>query len=196
VRLRVVTLLCTLLTAAVWPAAARAQSADPERIYGVKGGLVRTNFAFEEDEELFTSQNGWIAGVFAASSPARTLGWMGELNIVRKSQLCGCGQLQVDLYYLQIPALVRVNRRMDAIALYGVAGPALELKIGEQKGTNLIREYSKVDVSFMAGGGVEFGNLIVEVRGGWGLRTIAASFQEQFKVTAQTAAFLVGYRFK
>jgi hypothetical protein len=37
--------------------------------------------------------------------------------------------------------------------------------------------------------------LLVEVRGAVGLRNIAASFQEQFKVTTRTAAFLVGYRF-
>ncbi len=193
--MRILTLALLLHFVALATPVFGQNASDPERIYGVKGGLLRTNFAFEEDEALFASQNGWLAGVFAASTPARALGWMGEINIARKSQLCGCGQGKVDLYYLQIPTLVRVNRRLDTLALYGVAGPALEFKIGEKRGSNLIREYAGFDISLMAGGGLEFGQFLVEVRGAWGLRTIAASFDEQYKVTTHTAAFLVGYRF-
>src|SRR5690606_10839779 len=45
----------------------------------------------------------------------------------------------------------RVNSTAGDLNLYGVAGPAIELKIGEELGSQVISEYSGVDVSLVAG---------------------------------------------
>lgn len=177
------------------PAAAQTTTDDDgERSWGVKAGLIRSNFAYEQNQDLFSAATGWTAGVFATGDRDSLLTWMGEINLLRKSQLCGCNQGQVDLYYLQIPGLLRVNSTTGELNLYGVVGPALEFKIGEELGSHIISDYSGVDVSLVAGVGVDVGHFLVEVRGGWGLRNLIADGGD-VKVTSRTLTILAGFTF-
>ena len=127
-----------LLQAAIAPA--WAQAPDDEGIgFGVKGGVVRANYRFSEEQDLFNPATGWIIGAFGGGNRAGRLGWQGELNLVRKSTRCGCNQEVVDLYYVQIPALLRANfadRERDGLSVYGLVGPAVELKVGERLGSH------------------------------------------------------------
>lgn len=180
------------------PAAAQDnQSGDQGVGLGVKGGYLRANYITDNNPDLFSAEGGWLLGAFVGGNRAGRFGWQGELNFLRKSQLCGCNQQQVDLYYLQIPGLVRVNlgeRSANRMAFYGVAGPAVEFKIGEELRSLIIREYSGVDASIIVGGGVEVSRFVVELRGSWGLMNLVANPAPGVKVTSRTFAILGGFR--
>jgi hypothetical protein len=178
-------------------AAAQVDPPDEDGAMGVKGGFLRSNFAYEDNQDLFSAESGWMVGAFATGNRARALTWMGELNLLKKSQLCGCNQQQVDLYYLQVPGLLRVNGGTDSgINPYGILGPALELKIGEELRSMIISEYSAIDVSLVAGAGVEVGRFLVELRGTWGLRNLGTNLPEDVTITSRTFAVLGGFRFR
>jgi hypothetical protein len=180
------------------PAAAQSNQASDQGFgLGVKGGYLVTSFETDTTPGLFSSEGGWIVGVFMGGNRPGRLGLQWELNFLRKSQLCGCNQQQVDLYYMQIPALLRVNlgeRSANRMAFYAVAGPAVELKIGEELRSLIIREYSSVDASIIVGGGVEVARFVIELRGSWGLMNLVANPAPGVKVKARTFAILGGFR--
>jgi hypothetical protein len=120
------------------------------------------------------------------------------VSLSPESTLCGCNQERVDLYYLQFAALGRANlgdRDGDDLNVYALAGPALDIKVGETLRSLIIREYSGTDVAIVLGGGVEFGRLLVEARATWGLRHLVANPAEGTKVSSRTFAILGGFRF-
>jgi hypothetical protein len=188
--------LASLLVAS--PAAAQSnQASDQGSGLGVKGGYLVTSFETDTNPGLFSSEGGWILGAFFGGNRPGRLGLQWEVNFLRKSQLCGCNQQQVDLYYMQIPALLRVNlgeRSANRMAFYAVAGPAVELKIGEELRSLIIREYSSVDASIIVGGGVEVARFVIELRGSWGLMNLVANPAPGVKVKARTFAILGGFR--
>ena len=104
------------------------------------------------------------------------------------------------IYYFQVPALLRVNIGSSSSSLrsgivYGIAGPALDLKLGEDlEELGNVNDIESVDVSIVAGVGVEIARFIVEGRGTWGLRNIA-KHSNQMDVKTRTFAILGGLRF-
>jgi hypothetical protein len=185
------------LTMLAGPALAQSQTSDQGVGLGVKGGYLRSNYSADTNPDLFNAQGGWILGVFVGGNRPGRLGLQGELNFLRKSTLCGCNQQRVDLYYLQIPGLLRVNigeSSANRMAFYGVAGPAVELKIGEELRSLIISEYSSVDASIVVGAGVEVSRFIVELRGTWGLVNLVANPAPGVKATSRTFAILGGFR--
>ena len=120
----------------------------------------------------------------------------GTFNILAKRG--ETGMASTTIYYAQVPLFLRINggsRSTGGISLYGIVGPAIDLKIGEDLGdiTNL-DEIESVDMSLVAGAGVELARFILEARGTWGLRNIAAG-TEGVEVKTRTFALLLGLRF-
>jgi hypothetical protein len=179
---------------------AQAQTPDNDGMaWGAKGGWLRADYAVKGANDIFNASSGWFIGAFGGRKEPDWSWLQGELNILRKSTLCGCNQERVDLYYLQIAGLGRVNladRSEDAVTPYALAGPALEIKIGETLRSLIIREYSGADVAIVLGGGVEFGRLLLEARATWGLRHLVANPADGTKVSSRTVAILGGFRFK
>ena len=179
-------------------AAAQTQQAHEGVGVGIKGGYLHNSLRFDEARDLFDSQGGWMAGIFFGGNRPGTFGVMGELNILKKSALCGCNDEQNDLYYLQIPVLLRINagsRNLSGVNVYGIVGPAADIKIGETLNSNIIDDYEGFDVSVVAGAGVEITRFIIEARATWGLRNIAKGLGENRKITSRTFAVLAGFRF-
>ena len=179
-----------LLVLAVLPAPALAQSG------GIKGGLLYSTLKFDETSDVFDSHTGWTAGIFFVSKKDKSVGIQGELNLLQKGGYDGVSD--VRLYYLQVPVLARVSAG-GAVRVFAVVGPAFDIKIGEKEDElALVQDWEGIDVGFMAGGGFEFGMLIVEARGTWGLRNIAKSvvIYEGEKLTSKTFALQAGFRFR
>ena len=83
----------------------------------------------------------------------------------------------------------------SGVSAYGIIGPAIDLKIGEDfSDITDTDEIESVDVSLVAGVGVEISRFIIEGRGTWGLRNIAKE-GEGLDVKTRTFAILVGLRF-
>jgi hypothetical protein len=179
---------------------AAAQSQPHEGTgFGLKGGYLYNSLDFDGDEDLFDGRAGWMAGLFFGGNRTGRIGLMGELNVLRKSALCTCNDEQNDLYYLQIPILLRLNvgsRSLSGISVYGIGGPAIDVKIGEKLTSNIISEYEGLDVSLVGGVGIEITRFIIEARGTWGQRSIAkdlSGFTED--ITSRTFAVQAGFRF-
>ena len=156
---------------------------------GVKGGFLHNSF---DVHQALDDGNGWMAGVFFGGNRPGTIGVMGELNLQARQEN------HETIYYLQIPALLRINigsssSNLRSGIVYGIAGPSADMRLGDDP-IGTIGEVESIDLSIVAGVGVEFARFIVEGRGTWGQRNIvkAAGIENLHN---RTFAILAGLRF-
>ena len=188
-RLAVVGVLVAMFLAV--PGVAKAQGVG----VGVKGGYLYSSFDFENLSDVLDSSNGWMAGLFFGGNRPGRVGVMGEINLQAKRGEAEMGS--ATIYYAQVPVLLRINggsRSTSGVSGYGIIGPAIDLKIGEDLGNLDIDDIESGDVSLVVGAGVEITRLIIEARGTWGLRNIVKG-AEGADVKTRTFAILLGVRF-
>lgn len=188
-RLAVVATLVPMCLAA--PGGAEAQGVGA----GVKGGYLYSSFDFDNLSAVLDSSNGWMAGLFFGGNRPGRVGVMGEINLQAKRGEAEMGS--ATIYYVQVPVLLRINggsRSTSGVSGYGIIGPAIDMKIGEDLGNLDIDDIESGDVSLLVGAGVELARLIIEARGTWGLRSIVKD-AEGADVKSRTFAILLGVRF-
>ena len=154
---------------------------------GVKAGFLHSSF---DAANAFDSGDGWQAGLFFGGNRRGTVGFMGEFNV--QARKVG----DSSIYYFQVPALLRLNfgsSSSSGASVYGIAGPALDLKFGDDIEAS-IDGIESVDVSIVAGIGFEAARFIIEGRGSWGFRNIAKE-STVVDVKTTTFAILLGLRF-
>ena len=151
---------------------------------GVKAGYLHSSF--DVANAFDSGGDGWQAGLFFGGNRPGTVGFMGEFNI----------QSRGSAYYFQVPALLRLNFGSSSASgpsVYGIAGPALDLRFADDLDVN-IDAIESVDVSLVAGVGFEIARFIIEGRGSWGFRNIAKE-STVVDVKQRTFAILFGVRF-
>ena len=185
-QIRSLTYSALLLT---MPVVALAQ--DPGMGSGVKMGFLQSSI---DTSHTLDSGNGWMAGLFIGGNRSGTVGVTTEFNIMAKNTA------DKAIYHFQVPAMVRINigpsrtsgRR---VLVYGVAGPALDLRLGEDLRTlRGIDDIESIDTSLVIGIGLEIARFIVEGRGSWGLRNLSPQ-TKPLELKSRTFALLVGLRF-
>ena len=189
-RVSVVFVAAVALTAGLaLPSRAEAQSG-----VGIKGGFLYSSLDFDDVDDVYDSRAGWTAGVFFGAKRPVTI--QGELNFLQKRAKDLITDEDISLYYVQIPVLLRVGGG-DTVHLYGIVGPAFDIKIGESDRVTVVDEFEGIDIGIMGGVGLEIGRFIVEGRGNWGLRNIAKSFTnfDGGDLKGKTFALQVGVRF-
>jgi hypothetical protein len=164
---------------------------------GIKVG---PTFAEFSDEALdFDTRTGIHAGIFVGGSRDNVLGFQTEFNWLRKNAATQSGQ-EIRIDYLQIPALLRLNvgsGSANGPAVYGIVGPALELKIADEiEGFTLTDTFEGADVSLLFGGGFEVLHIIIEARYEKGLRRINKTFSNFAEIKKESFTILFGLRFK
>lgn len=164
---------------------------------GIKVGPTFDEFS---DEALdFDNRTGIHAGIFVGGSRDKVLGFQTEFNWLRKKAETGAGQ-EIRIDYLQIPVLLRLNAGSSSpngVALFGVVGPSVELKIADEiEGFTLDDGFEGADASLLFGGGIEFARIILEGRYEKGLRRINNKFSEFTEIKKQSFTILFGVRFK
>src|SRR5687767_6223910 len=98
-----------------------------------QGGGIKVGPTFDEfsgDSLDFDNRTGIHAGIFFGGGRDNVLGFQTELNWLRKKTEAAGGQ-QIRIDYLQIPVLLRLNAGSSSAsgpAVYGIAGPGIELK--------------------------------------------------------------------
>ena len=181
----------SVLTLIISPSSAAAQGA------GVKAGP--TFAKFSSDAFDFKTRTGIHAGLFVGGSRDNVLGFQTEFNWLRKNTETEAGQ-QIRIDYLQVPLLLRLNvgsSSANGVALFGVIGPAIELKIADEvEGFTLDDGFEGADVSLAFGGGIEAARIIIEGRYAKGFRRINKTFSDLSEITTQSFAILFGVRFK
>jgi hypothetical protein len=162
---------------------------------GVKGGLVYPDFS--TDFEDYKNRVGWQAGLWIGGNRDGIVGVMGEFNFLRKRAETNQGE--VDLSYIQIPVLLRLNTpstSKNGFQAYGIVGPSFDVKVGESlEGINLIDEFEGMDIGLMFGGGFEIARIIVEGRYTRGMRQVNESFNDVADLKTHSFAVLFGIRF-
>jgi hypothetical protein len=138
---------------------------SPAAAQGVKVGPTFATFSSEALD--FNTRTGIHAGLFLGGSREKVVGLQTELNWLRKKVETPAGE-SIRIDYLQVPVLLRVNagsRSANGFAAYGIVGPAVELKIGDEiDGITVDDGFEGADVSLIFGGGIEIVRIIVEAR--------------------------------
>ncbi len=144
---------------------------------GALGGLTWSTIKGDAaTNESVKARNGFMAGIWFGGNYSGRVGFMGEVSYVMKGANEQGGPGELKLYYLEVPALVRINfgaRSRRGTTFYVVAGPVLDVKIkASLDGVDATDDYKGFDFGLLAGAGAEARRIGVEVRGNWGLLTI------------------------
>ena len=95
--------------------------------------------------------------------------------------------------------MLRLNIGTDSpngFAVYGIAGPAFDIKIADEiEGVTIDNGWEGADVDFVFGGGIEAARIIVEGRYEKGLRRINKNFLDVAEIKKQAFTILFGVRF-
>jgi hypothetical protein len=185
---RIFTLAVFMLTAA-----ASVATADS----GIKFGP--TFAKFSSDSLDFKNRTGIHGGIFFGGNRSGVLGLQGEINWIRRRTATELTNQTIRIDYLQVPVLLRLNAGTDSangFAVYGIAGPAVDIKIGDEiEGVTLDDGFEGADVSLVFGAGVEIARIIVEGRFEKGLRRVNKNFIDGSDIKKQAFTILFGVRF-
>ncbi len=165
-----------------------AGSASTAAAQGVKFGTTFTEFS--SDALDYKNRTGVFAGLFFGGNRDGVMGLQSELNWIRKTSEPESGGPKIRIDYLQVPILLRLNigsSSSSGPSIYGIAGPALDLKIGDDiEGVTLDNGFESVDVTLVFGGGIEVARIIIEGRYDKGLRRINNTFSNLVDIKKQT----------
>lgn len=159
---------------------------------GIKGGPIFNDLSSARED--FKGNTGLQGGIFFGGNRGGVLGVMGEVLYAKK------GADLVDLHYLEIPILLRLNagsRSLNGISFYGIAGPVLDVKLKTTiDGASNDSEFGNFDAGVIAGAGIEITRFLIEGRYNWGLRNIAkGDLGSVTEIKNRSFAVLFGFRF-
>ncbi len=164
---------------------------------GIKFGPTFTEFS--SDALDYNNRTGIHAGVFLGGNRDGLFGLQSEINWIRKRSEVGASGQQIRIDYLQVPVLLRLNigsRSASGPALYGIAGPAIDIKIADAiEGITIDDGFEGADVTLVFGGGIEVARIIIEGRYDKGLRRINKTFNDIYDIKKESFTILVGIRF-
>ena len=163
--------------------------------FGIKGGPIFSSF--DAAQEDFGNNSGFQGGLFFGGNRRGVIGVQGELLYAKK------GAEAVDIYYLEIPILLRINigsRSLNGVNVYGLGGPVadVQIKATDADGDSVTDLFERADVGFLLGGGIEITRFLVEARYNWGLRNVTRDGLIDFGVAEiknRSFAVLFGIRF-
>jgi hypothetical protein len=174
-----------------------ASVSDAAADSGIKFGP--TFAKFSSDSLDFKNRTGIHGGIFFGGNRSGILGLQGEINWIRRRTATELSNQTIRIDYLQVPVLLRLNAGTDSangFAVYGIAGPAVDIKIGDEiEGVTVDDGFEGADVSLVFGAGVEITRIIVEGRYEKGLRRINKNFFDVADIKKQAFTILFGVRF-
>jgi hypothetical protein len=187
---RIGVVLLIALGLAGLPAAAGAQD------IGVKGGAIFNTF--DQANITFKNRAGLIGGLFFGGNRKGPVGMMTEVLVAKKGAQTSGGE-NIDVTYLEIPILLRINigsGGVNGLRVYGVGGPAVDIKLkATQGGADVSSSYRGIDIDLALGAGVEVARLSIEGRWTKGFRNIQ-SLTTTSPIHTRSFAVLVGFRFQ
>ena len=181
---------------AVFLVLAALASASAAEAQGIKFGP--TFAKFSSDALDFKTRTGVHGGIFFGGNRPGVFGVQTEINWIRKNSATESSNQDIRIDYLQVPVLLRLNIGNDStFAVYGIAGPAISLKLGDEvKGITIDDGFEGADVGLVFGGGVEITRVIIEGRYEKGFRRINDNFIDFTDIKSQSFTILFGVRFK
>lgn len=188
-------------------AGAGSASAQDFRV-GARAGanLATITVAPDDGGAAFEARTGLVAGVFATW---RALSWLEvQPEVLYTSKGAALEQEGIDsqlvLDYVEVPLLARISKRMPRVTVYAAAGPALAWRVAAKSRTvfsgtteeiDLAEDVEPFDLGLAAGGGVEAGMFVVDVRYTLGLRDIDADKSDAVTIKTRAVSLSAGIRF-
>jgi hypothetical protein len=157
--------------------------------------------SFDEAQHDFKNNNGIEGGIFFGGNRDGVVGLLGKILYAKKGAKDSMGGSGVDLHYLEIPILLRVNAgsgSVNGVRLYGLVGPAFDIKLKASlfDGTSVSDQYQGLDIGLQFGAGIDITRFLIEGVYTKGLRNIAKDdFFDSEKITTHSFALLFGLRF-
>ena len=176
-------------------------AAAPANAQGVGVGFkIGPTFAdFNTDALDIDNRTGWHAGLFIGGNRDGVFGWQTEINWLRRRGETTLLGDQFHLDYIQVPIFLRLNigtESRNGFAVYGIAGPAFEVKIADEiNGVTIDDSFEGTDMGLVLGAGLEITRLILEGRYEWGFRRINKTFSDADEIKTRSFTVLVGIRF-
>ena len=168
-------------------------SRDPEVGFGfgIKGGPLFTTF--NQQNVSFENKTGFLVGIWFGGNRTGTVGVEGEVMYGKK------GTGSVDLYFLEIPVLLRVNVGSQSInkwVVYGIGGPAFDIKLKARQGDlDVASNYAGLNIGIIGGAGFEIFRFLIEARGNWGIRNVVGGdLANAIEIKDKSFALLFGVR--
>lgn len=176
---------------------------------GVKGGVNLATLQNHGDgaEPDVKSRVGLVAGMFVTLPLTSWLELQPEaLYAAKGAKLDATGvKIQAVLDYLEVPVLARLSRRAGGTwRYYAAAGPSLALRLRAKSRTDfgtsieeidIGNQVERLDLGVAAGGGVEFGSLVIDARYNRGFRDIDRDKTDSVRTTTRAISLTVGFRF-
>lgn len=188
-------------------AGAGSASAQDFRV-GARAGanLATITVAPDDGGAAFEARTGLVAGVFATW---RALSWLEvQPEVLYTSKGAALEQEGIDsqlvLDYVEVPLLARISKRMPRVTVYAAAGPALAWRVAAKSRTvfsgtteeiDLAEDVEPFDLGLAAGGGVEAGMFVIDVRYTLGLRDIDADKSDAVTIKTRAVSLSAGIRF-
>jgi Outer membrane protein beta-barrel domain len=165
---------------------------------GAKVGPIFTSFSSDQNYS-YSNRAGLIGGLWFGGNLPGVVGVMGELLYAKK----GAKQagLTTDLYYLEIPVLLRVNLGSGSVngaRVYLLGGPVADILLkGKLNDVDVKSNYQSVDAGVKFGIGVEYLRLLFEVQENIGLRNVLSTEGggDVVSIKTRTLEVMVGVRF-
>lgn len=157
--------------------------------------------SFDEASTNFKNNNGFEGGIFFGGNRPGTVGVMGKLLYAKKGAKDSTGTNAVDLYYLEIPVLLRINagsNSLNGVSVYGIVGPAFNVLLkGKIDDVDVRDDYESLDIGLQFGAGVEITRFLVEGVYTKGLKNVLKSTNASSVTDIKTRSFsvLFGIRF-
>ena len=164
--------------------------------FGVKVGPLFSSF--KSANQSYNNKTGLEGGIWFGGNRGGRVGVMGEILYAKKTA-SQPGLNDVNLYFLEIPILARINvgsASRNGVSVYGLVGSVFDInRKANQKGVNVKKNYESLDMGVLAGVGVEITRFLVEGRFNWGLRNVGkASGLVGNDIKTKSFALLVGLR--
>ncbi len=156
--------------------------------------------SFNQANTSFSNNNGFEGGLFFGGNRTGTVGVMGDLLYAKKGSKNASGTTTVDLHYIEIPILLRVNvgsRSRSSISVYGLAGPVFDILLkGEQGNLDVKSNYESLDLGVLVGAGIEVTRFLVEGRYNIGMKNVLkGGGGTASDIKSRSFAVLFGLRF-
>lgn len=171
---------------------------------GIKGGINIATLTGDDVEDA-ESKIGFVFGGFVSYEVNDAFCIQPEVLFTMKgTKMSGQGyEVSQNLNYIEIPILAKLNIAMDGNAQPNLFfGPAVGLNLsatykiesdyGDDDGD--IEDVAPMDIGIIFGGGVEFGNILIDARYDMGLTSIDDS-SENFKVKNSVISIMLGMLF-
>jgi hypothetical protein len=178
---------------------------------GVKGGLNLATMSFSGSNVSLTpdSRAAWMAGVFVEVPVARHVAFQPEAVVSTKGASIspgGSSALSIDLTYLDVPLLLRVEvPTRGKVVPYVYAGPNVGILLrartvatiaGTKVDEDMKDELKDTEFGVALGAGVRFGMMLIEARYVQGLTNVVKLDEgESGKATNRVLKIIAGVRF-